>query len=194
MKKNSKIIQLSLIFSGLLLIAVTYLIYPYIKKEQIPDKILVEDKKILSEKTINSFENVEYKGLYNINTPFSVQSTNAEIKKGEPDILYMQNMKVTLKMEGGRTVIITSDMGSYNKVTYDCLFENNVRASDGETVVLSDNLDLIATEETATVYNNVILTNEDGSLVADKVNYDFEKKHYKVSMFIDKKVKIKLFK
>ena len=38
---------------------------------------------------------------------------------------------------------------------------------------------MIATEETATVYNNVILTNENGSLVADKVNYDFEKKHFK---------------
>ena len=46
----------------------------------------------------------------------------------------------------------------------------------------------------SSVYNNVFLTNDDGSLRADKVYYDFETKHYQISMFSDKKVKIKLIK
>ena len=76
----------------------------------------------------------------------------------------------------------------------DCFFENNVKAIDGETTILAENLDLLATEDSATVYNNVFLTNDKGSLRADKVYYDFETKHYQVSMFSDNKVKIKLIK
>jgi lipopolysaccharide assembly outer membrane protein LptD (OstA) len=103
-------------------------------------------------------------------------------------------MYVTLDMDDGRVIIITSDKGTYNKVTYDCFFENNVKAIDGETTVLSENIDLLATEKSATVYNNVFLTNDKGSLRADKVYYDFETKYYLVSMFNNEKVKIKLIK
>ena len=39
-----------------------------------------------------------------------------------PDIVFMTNMKITIKMNDGRTVIITGDSGKYNKVTYDCFF------------------------------------------------------------------------
>jgi len=142
----------------------------------------------------NTFENVEYKGLYDINKPFKVKSEKAYILIKDPDIIYMTNMHVTLHMDDGRVIIITSDKGIYNKVSYDCFFENNVKAIDGETTVLAENLDLLATEDSATVYNNVFLTNDKGSLRADKVYYDFETKYYQVSMFSDKKVKIKLIK
>ena len=79
-------------------------------------------------------------------------------------------------------------------MSYDCFFENNVKAIDGRTTVLAENLDLLATEDSAIVYNDVFLTNDKGSLRADKIYYDFEKKHYQVSMFNNEKVKIKLIK
>ena len=97
-------------------------------------------------------------------------------------------------MEDGRLVIITSDQGRYDKVNYDCFFEYNVKATDGETTILSENLDLLSTNETATVYNDVILTSERGSLKADQINYNFNNEKYQVSMFKKGKVKIKLIK
>ena len=101
-------------------------------------------------------------------------------------------MHVTIHMRGGRIINITSDSGSYNKSTYDCFFEKNVKATDGKTVILSENLDLLASEDIATIYNNVRLNTEKGLLRADKVEYDFEKKFYRISMFDDTRVKIKL--
>ena len=77
---------------------------------------------------------------------------------------------------------------------YDCFFEKNVKATDGKTVILSENLDLLASEDIATIYNNVRLNAEKGLLRADKVEYDFEKKFYRISMFDDTRVKIKLIK
>ena len=44
------------------------------------------------------------------------------------------------------------------------------------------------------IYNNVVVNNKNGHLKADKVDYNFESKYYKVSMFKNEKVKIKLIK
>ena len=193
MTTNKKIVQLSLISIGLFLILTTYFLYPKLLKEKaIEDSMIKTDTTDTKER--NTFENVEYKGTYGVNKPFKVKSDRAYILIKEPDIVYMTNMRVVLNMKDERIVIITSDKGRYNKVSYDCFFENNVKAIDGETTVLAENLDLLATEDSATVYNNVFLTNDSGSLRADKVYYDFETNHYQISMFSDKKVKIKLIK
>jgi len=198
MTANKRIVQLSLISIGLFLILATYFLYPKMIKNKFLEEETVQDSKITTDiidsEEHNTFENVEYKGLYDINKTYKVKAEKAYILIKDPDVIYMTNMSVTLDMDDGRVVIITSDKGKYNKVTYDCFFENNVKAIDGETTVLAENLDLLATEDSATVYNNVFLTNDKGSLRADKVYYDFETKHYQVSMFSDDKVKIKLIK
>ena len=193
MKRSRKIVQLSLISIGLFLILVTYFLYPkiienkFIKKETTKDKIFKTEGD-----NINMFENVEYKGVYNIDKPIVVTAEKARVLTEKPDIVFMTNMRVTLHLDDEKIIIITSDGGSYNKITYDCFFEENVEATDGETLILADNLDLLASEDSATVYNNVVLTNDRGSLRADKVDYDFETKYYHVNMFDNKKVKIKL--
>ena len=191
MTTNKKIVQLSLISIGLFLILATYFLYPtIIKKEVVEDDMIKTD----SVEGRDVFENVKYKGVYDINMPFIVQAEDAYILTETPDNVFLSNMRVTLHMEDGRAIIITSRNGYYNKVTYDLTFENNVKAVDGETTVTAENLDLLATEDTASVYNNVFLTNDKGSVQADKVYYNFETKYYQVSMFSDKKVKIKLIK
>ena len=195
MTANKRIVQLSLISIGLFLILATYFLYPmFIKNKFLEEKTVKENVIATDNKESNTFESVEYKGIYDIDKQFKVKAEKAHILIKDQDIVYMTNMHVTLDMDDGRIIIITSDNGSYNKVSYDCFFENNVKAIDGETTVLAENLDLLATEDTATVYNNVFLTNDTGSLQADKVYYDFETKRYQVSMLNDKKVKIKLIK
>ena len=44
------------------------------------------------------------------------------------------------------------------------------------------------------VYNNVVLSSNKGTMVADKVDYNFETELYDITMFDDKPVKIKLIK
>ena len=154
----------------------------------------VEDKIFVDGREGNAFENVEYSGTFNINNTFSVKSYKAHIFNDEPDIVYMNNMHVTLYMRDGRVITITSDEGIYDKSSYNCFFKKNVKATDGETIILSQNLDLLADEDYASVYNDVILTGDSGSLMADKVRYDFETELYEISMFSDKPVKVKYTK
>ena len=191
MKIDRKIVQASLILIGIILILSTYYLYPKITAAKKDINIQKEESKIADSNT-NYFENLEYSGLYNIDNPFFVNSKKATILQEDPNIVYMTGMKATLEMKDGRTVVITSDKGIYNKKTYDCYFEKNVKATDGETILNSENIDLISSENTAAIYNNVVLISDKGSLIADKIDYDFSTKYYKVSMFSNDKVNIKL--
>ena len=186
--------QLVLISIGLLLILLTYFYYPYMNKDKLlEDQFVLEDlEKTLDDDKVTSFENVKYEGLFDLNKPFSIKSEKAYILDIEPDVVYMTDMHVTLYLKDGRIVNIISDRGKYNKITHDCFFEENVKATDGETKIFAENLDLLATENFIKAYNNVKLNHPMGLIIADKIDYDFETKNFKISMFDDKAVKMKV--
>ena len=196
MKQKQKKTQIILTSIGLILLLITYFYYPYMQKVKFTDNQVVQkdgsNTPDIDQGT--SFENVQYEGVYQINKTFSVMSEKAHILNKEPDVVYMTNMHVILYLDNGRIVNILSNKGRYNKVTYDCFFEDDVRATDEETKIFSDNLDLIATEDSVKIYNNVIVNYPEASLRADKIDYDFATKYFKVSMFDDKAVKIKVLK
>jgi len=193
-QKEQKKVQLFLMLIGVLLIIFTYFYYPYISEKKISDNTLPksDSEKIADDKQINVFENVEYKGLYDLDKSFVIKSEKAHIKIDEPDIVYMKNMLVILYLDDGRIVNITSNEGRYNKVTHDCFLQKNVEATDGETEIFAENLDMLATNNFVAVYNDVKLNYPTGFLRADKIDYDFETKYFKVSMFSEEKVKMKV--
>ena len=195
MKKKQQNIQIILISIGLLLILTTYFYYPYMNKAKLIEN---QSAKKGLERTLEDqstvFGNVQYKGMYDVDKPFTIMSEEAYILDEEPEFVYMTNVHTILYLPDGRIVNIKADKGKYNKVTYDCFFKQNVKATDGKTKIFAENLDLIATESSVNIYKDVILNYPTGSLVADKINYDFETKYFKVSMFDDKTVKIKVTK
>ena len=188
-------IKIILITAGVVLFFSTYLYYPYISQHE-NSELVEKDIDLRSEanEEITRFNNVEYKGLYNLDKPFKITSEKAYILKEKEEIVYMDKMMVILDLGNGRIVKITSDKGSYNKITYDCFFQKNVEATDGGTRIVAENLDLLSAENLVEVYNNVELDYVTGSLKADKINYDFETKKFKVSMFNDQAVKMKVIK
>ena len=195
MKKEQKRIQIFLFIIGILLILMTYFYYPY-KNKSLVEKNIQENEPRIADDTSDSatsFQNLEYKGLYDLDKTFVVKSEKAHINENSPDIVHMVNMHVVLYLTDGRVVNIFSDKGTYNKSNYDCFFEQNVKASDGETKIFSDNLELLGDKSIVKIYNNVIVNYPTGSsLQADNVDYNFETKYFKVSMFDDKRIKMKV--
>ena len=193
MKKKQQNIQIILISIGLLLILITYFYYPYMNKAKlIENQSAKKDLESTLQDQSTSFENVQYKGMYDADKPFTIMSEEAYILDEEPEFVYMTNVHTILYLADGRIVNINADKGKYNKVTYDCFFKQNVKATDGEIKIFAENLDLVATASSVKIYQDVILNYPTGSLVADKINYDFETKYFKVSMFNDKTIKMKL--
>ena len=195
MKKKQQNIQIILISIGLLLIHIKYFYYPYTNKAKLIENQLDKaDLERALEGQSTFFENVQYKGLYDVDKPFTIISEKAYILNEEPEFVYMTNVYTILHLSDGRIVNIKADKGKYNKVTSDCFFEQNVKATDGETKIFAENLDLVATTSFVKIYKDVTLNYPTGTLVADKIDYDFETKYFKVSMFDDKTVKIKVTK
>ena len=196
MKKKQKRIQIILISIGLFLIIATYFYYPHINKVKFIEN--QNAQKDLDNVTGNDqttfFENIEYQGLYDLNKPFTVKSEKAYVLNEEPDVLYMTKMNIIMYLRDGRIVSIISNKGRYNKATYDCFFEEDVRATDGEVKIFAQNLDLLAIKNSVEIYNDVSLNYPTAFLQADKIDYDFETKYFKVSMFDDKAVKMKVIK
>ena len=89
--------------------------------------------------------------------------------------------------------VIECAIGIYNKSNYNIFCSQDVKVTDGKTIIYSQNLDLL-NEESVTIYNNVLIIDENkSSLYADRVNYDFENKLYQINMFNkDESVKVKL--
>jgi LPS export ABC transporter protein LptC len=196
MKKKHLKMQLTLVSIGLLLFILTYVFYPNIKKNKVSKDLSIGKnfEKTVDTEKMTTFDSLEYKGLYDFNKPFKVKSKKAYILNKEPDIVHMDNMHVIMYLTDGRIVNITSDKGKYNKTTHDCFFEQNVKATDGSTKIFAENLDLLATKNFLEIYNNVSLDNTTSYVEADKINYNFETKHFKVLMFDDKSIKMKIFR
>ena len=66
-----------------------------------------EDLESIQDDERTFFKNVEYKGFYDLNKPFTIKSEEAYMLNEEPDIVYMINMHVILYLNDGRIVNIT---------------------------------------------------------------------------------------
>ena len=115
--------QVFLFAIGVILVALTYFIYP----QQTKNKDFKETKIITKlEKELNfenTFENISYNGSDKNGNLFQIGSKFAEIKKEDPDITYMTEVVAFFYLKDGRTVKVTSNFGTYNKLTNDMFFQ-----------------------------------------------------------------------
>jgi len=196
MRKQQKKIQIFLFIVGVLLVLITYFYYPN-KNKSLVEKNIQENVPPISDDLSDdttSFLSLEYKGLYDFDKTFVLKSEKAHIKENEPDIVYMNNVNCILYLKD-REVQILSDKAVYNKSNYDIFFYENIKSTDGETKIFSENLDLLGDKSIVKIYNNVVVNYSTGSfLEADTVDYNFETKYFSASMFDDKRIKMKVFK
>ena len=195
---NRKKIQIILILVGFVLIAITYFIVPKITQKT-PEKTFTDERTADTDKIEEDteFTDVEYQGLTVDGNPYFVFSERAIIYPDDPDLVFMTLITATFLYKDGRTVIVTSDEGQFNKRNGDIKFRENVKMIDNEENKLtSKNLDMLVSENYASAYNNVKLTTLNGQFViADKIKFDAIKKIFKISMLdVGKKIKLKLIK
>ena len=190
MSSNKK--QLLLFFIGILLVIVTYIIYPRIGVET-RDQYLA-DKKKQAESSDTIFENVTYEGFDANGNRFEIGSKIAEIKSENPDITYMEIVNAYFYLKDGRVVTVTSLFATYNRETNDIFFKDEVVIDDGESQLYSDNLDIVMSSNFVKAYNSVRFSENANWMVADKIEIDLSKKISTISMYTDEQVKIKLKK
>ncbi len=191
MKKN-RVIQFSLVIAIIILFFTTY--YSSYK-----DKIVdanknssTENASKLTEETSNIIENVNYTGTNNRGTFFELNAAIAELKHDEPDLSRLQDVFVVIRLRNLRTIHIQSDKAVFNKISNDCEFFGNVKITEQDNVITSDNLDFYSSKDFLQAYNNVEYNGMKGALIADKVDVDLLKNEANIFMFKkNDKVKVK---
>ena len=191
MSSNKK--QLLLFFVGILLIIVTYIIYPRIGEET-RDQYLADKKKKEMESSDTTFENIKYEGFDANGNRFEIGSKVAKVESDNPNITYMETVNAYFYLQDGRVVTVKSLFATYNRETNDIFFKDEVVIDDGESQLYSDNLDIVMSSHFVKVYNSVRFSENANWMVADKIEIDLSKKISTISMYTDEQVKIKLKK
>ena len=190
--KKKHILQISLILLGILLVFLIYFSKPEknIQKDLENNSISQKkDDKIDPDK--NYFENVEYKGVDKNGNKFVIFSEYSEFDLVKPELIKMERILCYFYFKDGTVLEIRSLIGSYNNVTLDMSFAENVKMFYLDSSLFSDNAEYVNSDSKLIVEGNVKTQNSDGELVADKLNFDLIDKKLKISMYNDDTVNIK---
>ena len=124
-KKKLKIIQISLLILGLLIIFFTY-----IKNNNTSDVTIITSeaqqkiKQQMENKTDGDiFYNIEYSGLDLTGNRYILRSEEATTDKSNQDIVKMKFVKATFYFKDGTILNIASETGIYNNKTLDMFFQ-----------------------------------------------------------------------
>ena len=191
MKKN-RVIQFSLVIAIIILFFITYYSGDKDKIVDANKNSSTENASKLTEGTSNIIEDVNYTGTNNRGTFFELNAAIAEIKHDEPNLSRLQDVFVVIRLRNLRTIHIQSDKAIFNKISNDCEFFGNVKITEQDNVITSDNLDFYNSKNFLQAYNNVEYSGMKGALIADKVDVDLLKNEANIFMFKkNDKVKVK---
>ena len=182
MKKN-RVIQFSLVIAIIILFFITY--YSGDKNEIIDTNknSSTENASKLTKETSNIMEDVNYAGGNNKGTFFEINSAITEQKHDEPNLSRLQDVFVVIRLRNLRIIHIEADAGIFNKATNDSEFFGNVKITEQDNVITSDNLDFYNSKNLLQAYNNVTYTGKKGDLIADQMLVDLLNNEANIFMF-----------
>ena len=186
-------LQITLFLIGILIIFLTY--FTTFKKKgdplEVSDVKKIENKELdESVDDLNSFEDVEYRGIANGNR-YVIGSRYANFTNEMPNLINMKNVECIFYLNGGDLYIV-SDEVIYNNVTNDMEFTKNVKVNYLENVLFSERVNFKNEENELMVEGNVISEGPEGKLRADRMDFDLNSKKLKISMYNYEKVNIKV--
>ena len=140
----------------------------------------------------NVFFNVEYKGLDLNGNRYVVKSEEAKFDEITPELINMKMMTAIFYFKDGTKLKIEGNSGSYNSLTKDMRFKDEILSTYLDYVLNSDNLDFFNKDNYLEIYGNVNGSSSDGNLVADSLKFDISNQTLKISMFDNNNVKVNL--
>ena len=187
--KKTVIIQLTLFF---LIIIISIIIYlNYFKDNSKNVKNLSNDDKIENNLEDNIIENIVYESTDNKNRTYIIEAMTGILDESNSEIISMRDVNAKVLLKDGNIIYISALKAKYNTLSYETLFEKNVRLNFLDHSVTSDNLDLLFNENILTAYNNLLYKNLNMSINADKIEIDMISKNSKIFNFDEKKVQVK---
>ena len=190
-KKKLRLIQLSLLIGGALIIIFTY----SIEDKPLNEKIFTEEKQKKIQQTIDSqsnagdiFFNIEYSGLDLAGNRYILKSEEAYNNKSNQKIVNMKTVNAVFYFKDGTILTVLSDTGVYNNESLDMIFNGNVKAAYDGSELFAEKAEYNNPESFLTISEKVIVKDPRGTINADKLFFDIKKQKLNIASFDNKKI------
>ena len=117
-------------------------------------------------------KNIEYVSSNNKGEIFKIIAEFGRTNLENSDILNLENVKGTIISKEKSKIYISSKFADYNYSNQNSSFYKNVKIKYDDREISCDNLDLNISNNIAVAYNNVIMTDKNSSMKAQKVTMD----------------------
>ena len=187
-KKKLKIIQISLLFLGIIIIFYTYFVKERenLTQENLKSKI---NNEILSQDADKDvFINVQYSGLDLNGNRYIIKSEKAFNNDENPNIVNMENVTSFFYFKDETTLKIISDTAIYNNNSLDMKFDGNIKATYMESRLFAQKAIYNNKDSSLIVTDNVKVLDSRGAINADKLFFDIKKQKLNISSLNKKKI------
>jgi len=130
----------------------------------------------------NIIHDIEYISEDNRGNKYIITSEFSEVDENIPELVLMKNVKATLSRLNSNPIIIYAENALYDGGSHNTQFFTNVFVKYDDQNISSNNLDLIVEENFIKIFNNVIYSNLNTKLLADKIEIDIITKNSKIYM------------
>ena len=193
MEKLRFIQSFLLIFAILVIYLTYYKNQTNLKQEIISPSSKERLKELSSNKNSENsdmFFNIEYTGLDLNGNRYLLKSEEASLDDLKPEIVYMNIVNATFYFKDNTILYIWADKAIYNNITLDIKFNNNVEAHYLDSKLFADRAEYSNTENYLSIYENVIVDDIRGILIADKLLFDITKQKLDITSFNDGKINV----
>jgi len=186
MKNKIVVILLIILFIGL-----SFYLYPKIfDKKKVEEIVIIETEEISAESNI--IKDINYTSDDGKGNKYIINAVKGEIDYSNTNIMFLTDVKATIKLNNSNNIVITSDYGKYNIENFDTIFSKNVISKYLDNKITGEYLDFSLNRNTMIMSKNVIYTNPENILKADVIEMNLDTKNTKVFMYkSNEKVNIK---
>ena len=182
-KRKIRLIQFSLLVICSLIIFNTY----FKKNDKINDSIISStdfnkiNKDLKNNDGNDTFYNVQYSGLDLSGNRYILKSKEAITNNKTQEIVEMKFVNAVFYFKDDTTLFVTSDKGTYNNKSLDMVFENNIKANYENSELFGDKIIYLNSKKMLIISDNVRISDLRGTIQAQKLLFDLEKKTLDIS-------------
>ena len=191
-KKKLKIIQISLLSIGLLIIFLTYYKKDTPIEKEIISKSTQEQLKKQQDQTLKSgndvFYNIEYSGIDLAGNRYILKSKEALTNKSNPEVVIMKYVEARFFFKDDTILYVWSDEGEYNNKSLDMKFNKNVEAKYEGSELKAQQAEYSNTKSYLIISENVEIKDFKGTVFADQLLFDIKKQTLNIASFNDEKI------
>lgn len=194
-KKKILFLQITLLFLAILILFQTYANKDVNKTEKIlSEKAKLEiNKKIKNDKSSgNVFYNIVYSGLDLSGNRYMIKAKEASNSNNDDGIVNLKTVNAVFYFDDNKNLTIDSNFGIYNNKTLDMKFEENIIANYDNSTLKAEKAEYLNSKNYIEISENVKIDDYRGTILAERLVFDIEKKKLNITSSDTDKVKANL--